>query len=60
MITSFWTFYRAKTGFVTRIKGNAKYEVTQKNLILETIHSGVLSDEIIQVEGSIETKLKLK
>jgi hypothetical protein len=44
-------------------KGNAKYEVTQKNLILETIHSGVLSDEIIQVEvdkGSMKTKLKLR
>jgi hypothetical protein len=53
----------SKTGFVTRIKGNAKYEVTQKNLILETIHSGVLSDEIIQVEvdkGSMKTKLKLR
>jgi hypothetical protein len=34
--------YRAKTGFVTRIKRNAKYEVTQKNLILETIHSGFI------------------
>jgi hypothetical protein len=34
-----------------------------KNLILETIHSGVLSDEIIQVEvdkGSMKTKLKLR
>jgi hypothetical protein len=56
-------FTEQKTGFVTRIKGNAKYEVTQKNLILETIHSGVLSDEIIQVEvdkGSMKTKLKLR
>jgi hypothetical protein len=38
-------------------------QVTQKNLILETIHSGVLSDEIIQVEvdkGSMKTKLKLR
>jgi hypothetical protein len=46
---AFEHFTEQKTGFVTRIKGT-KYEVTQKNLILETIHSGVLSDEIIQVE----------
>jgi hypothetical protein len=49
-----------KTGFVTRIKGNAKYEVTQKNLILETIHSGVLSDEIIQEVDKVLKKTKLK
>jgi IS4 transposase len=60
---AFEHFTKQKTGFVTRIKGNTKYEVTQKNLILETIHSGVLSDEIIQVEvnkGSMKTKLKLR
>jgi hypothetical protein len=44
MITKLLTFYRA--GFVTRIKENAKFEVTQVNLIPEAIHSGVLSDEI--------------
>jgi hypothetical protein len=35
-----------------------QYEVTQKKSHLETIHSGVLSDEIIQVEvdkGSMKT-----
>jgi hypothetical protein len=49
----------SKTGFVTRI--NAKYEVTQKSHSRD--HSGVLSDEIIQVEvdkGSMKTKLKLR
>jgi hypothetical protein len=40
-------FTDKNTGFVTRIKDNAKYEVTQ-NLIPEHIHSSVLSDEIIE------------
>jgi hypothetical protein len=35
---------------VTRIKENAKIEVTQVNLIPEAIHTGVFySDEIIEV-----------
>jgi hypothetical protein len=54
-------FTEQKTGFVTRIKG-MQSTVTQK-ISLETIHSGVLSDEIIQVEvdkGSMKTKLKLR
>lgn len=60
---AFAHFTEQSTGFVTRIKDNAKYEVTQKNLIPENIHSGVLSDEIIEVEvnkGSGKTKLKLR
>lgn len=58
---AFEHFTQQKTGFVTRIKENAKYEVTQKNTILEKIHSGVLSDEIIEVEIDKEsTKGKLK
>ena len=60
---AFEYFTEQKTGFVTRIKDNAKYQVTQKNSIPETIHSGVLSDEIIEVEvnkGSTKTKLKLR
>ncbi|MFA9191471.1 IS4 family transposase [Flavobacterium sp. FZUC8N2.13] len=58
---AFEYFTQQKTGFVTRIKENAKYEVTQKNTILEKIHSGVLSDEIIEVEIDKEsTKGKLK
>lgn len=58
---AFEHFTQQKTGFVTRIKENAKYEVTQKNTIPEEIHSGVLSDEIIEVEIDKEsTKGKLK
>lgn len=60
---AFAHFTQHNTGFVTRIKDNAKYEVTQTNLIPENIHSGVLSDEIIEVEvnkGSAKTKLKLR
>jgi hypothetical protein len=60
---AFAHFSEQKTGFVTRIKDNAKYEVTQKNDIAENIHSGVLSDEIIEVEVNNEsgkTKLKLR
>jgi Transposase DDE domain/Domain of unknown function (DUF4372) len=60
---AFEHFTEQNTGFVTRIKENAKYEVTQKSLIPENIHSGVLSDEVIEVEvdkGSAKTKLKLR
>jgi hypothetical protein len=58
---AFEHFTQQKTGFVTRIKENAKYEVTQKNTIPEKIHSGVLSDQIIEVEVDKEgTKGKLK
>ena len=60
---AFEHFTEQNTGFVTRIKDNAKYEVIQKNLILENIHSDVLSDEIIDFEvnkGSTRTKLKLR
>ena len=60
---AFEHFTEQKTGFVTRIKDNAKYEITQKNSIPENIHSGVLSDEIIEVEvnkAGVKTKLKLR
>ena len=60
---AFSHFSEQKTGFVTRIKDNAKYEVNQKNDIPEYIHSGVLSDEIIEVEvnnGNRKSKLKLR
>jgi IS4 transposase len=56
-------FTERKTGFVTRIKDNAKYKVTQESNIPESIHSGVLSDEIIEIEvdkESVKTKLKLR
>jgi hypothetical protein len=60
---AFEYFTQQKTGFVTRIKENAKYEVTLKNEIPENIHCGVLSDEIIEVEvdkEGIKSKLKLR
>ena len=60
---AFAHFSQQNTGFVTRIKDNAKYDVTQKNDIPKNIHSGVLSDEIIEVEVNNEsgkTKLKLR
>lgn len=60
---AFAYFTDKNTGFVTRIKDNAKYEITQINLIPEHIHSSVLSDKIIEVEitnGSVKTKLKLR
>jgi hypothetical protein len=60
---AFEHFTEQRTGFVTRIKDNAKYEVTQTNVIPENIHSGVLSDENIEVEvnkGSTKTKLNLR
>jgi hypothetical protein len=60
---AFEHFTEQKTGFVTRIKENAKYAVMQKNTIPAIIHSGVLSDEIIEVDvdkGGIKTKLKLR
>jgi hypothetical protein len=60
---AFEHFTEQKTGFVTRIKDNAKYDVVQNNDIPEHIHSGVLSDEIIEVEikkGKTKSKLKLR
>lgn len=60
---AFEHFTNQKTGFVTRIKENAKFEVTQTNDIPENIHSGILSDEIIEVEVNKEaakTTLKLR
>lgn len=56
-------FGENKTGFVTRIKDNADYEVIGVNEIPERIHSGVLSDEIIEVNikgDKTVSKLKLR
>jgi hypothetical protein len=53
----------SKNRFCYSNKRECKVRSNSKNLILETIHSGVLSDEIIQVEvdkGSMKTKLKLR
>jgi hypothetical protein len=60
---AFAHFSEQSTGFVTRIKDNAKHEVIKKNNIPGNIHSGILSDEIIEVEvnkGGEKTKLKLR
>jgi len=60
---AFEHFTEQKTGFVTRIKSNEKYEVIHKSDVPETIHSGILSDEIIEVQvdkENIKTKLKLR
>ena len=60
---AFEYFTEQKTGFVTRLKDNAKYDVTEIKAILKEIHSGVLSDEIIEIEvkkGKSVSKLKLR
>lgn len=57
---AFAHFTEKKTGFVTRLKSNARYEIIQSNDIPEKIHNGVLSDEIIEVQVNKKTKLKLR
>lgn len=47
---AFKHFSEHRTGFVTRIKDNASYQIIQENDIGEHIHSGVLLDEIIELE----------
>ena len=56
-------FCENKTGFVTRLKDNAVYNILEQNEIEEHIHSGVLQDEIIEItvkEKDKESKLKLR
>lgn len=60
---AFRHFGENKTGFVTRIKDNAVYEVVKANEIPEKIHSGVLSDDMIEIdikEDKVVSKLKLR
>lgn len=60
---AFKKFSENETGFVTRIKDNAVYEIIENNKICENIHSGVLQDEIIEVivkQDSLSSKLKLR
>ncbi|EKB07011.1 hypothetical protein HMPREF9711_00321 [Myroides odoratimimus CCUG 3837] len=60
---TFKHFSEWQTGFVTRLKGNACYDVIEVNQIPEHLHSGVLQDEIIEVdvkENNSTTKLKLR
>jgi len=60
---SFKKFSENKTGFVTRIKDNAVYEIIQSNEVEVHIHSGILQEEIIEIsvkENDTESKLKLR
>lgn len=60
---AFKLFCENKTGFVTRIKDNAVFEIIQTSEIEECIHSGVQEDEIIEItvkENGAESKLKLR
>lgn len=60
---AFKLFSDNETGFVTRLKDNAKFEINEENIILDSIHSGVLLDTIIEVEvkeNSGVSKLKLR
>jgi predicted RNA-binding protein with RPS1 domain len=60
---AFRDFTQAKTGFVTRIKDNAVYSVSEVNEIEDNIHSGVLEDVIIDLTVKDKTEnsvLKLR
>ncbi|MBW6497455.1 MAG: IS4 family transposase [Bacteroidales bacterium] len=46
---AFEAFTNAEVGFVTRIKDNAVYNVTEQHFIEQNIHSGVLEDITIEV-----------
>jgi len=60
---AFEKFSNNETGFVTRIKDNAVFDRIEEKEIESNIHSGVLSDEIIEFtisENSSNRKLKLR
>jgi hypothetical protein len=60
---AFKLFSDTETGFVTRIKDNAVYKLEEELYIDQCIHSGVLSDQIIEIEvteGKKKSKLKLR
>lgn len=60
---AFEHFTKQKTGFVTRLKDNASYFNIEKLDIGEHIHSGVLKDDIIEVDvkrGGLISKLRLR
>lgn len=60
---AFRRFTDAGTGFVTRIKDNAAYDIVEENFITDSIHSGVEKDEIIVLtikENNKEMPLKLR
>lgn len=60
---AFEKFCLNNTGFVTRIKDNAVYDVTSVDEIDDNIHSGVLEDTIIEIvvkDKNGERKLRLR
>ncbi|MDD2385255.1 MAG: IS4 family transposase [Bacteroidales bacterium] len=60
---AFQMFCNSGTGFVTRIKDNAVYNIIEQKEIESYIHSGVLEDTIIEVtvkEKKEVSKLKLR
>lgn len=60
---AFESFTNAGVGFVTRIKDNAVYNLTEQRHIEEHIHSGVLDDDIIDVrvnKDGHKSKLSLR
>lgn len=60
---TFQRFCDNNTGFVTRIKDNAVYQIKEQSEIGDGIHSGVQSDEIIELtikEGNTEKPLQLR
>jgi len=59
----FKKFTENNTGFVTRIKDNAVYEIIENNEIDENTHSGVLEDKIIEItvkKSESQCNLKLR
>jgi predicted RNA-binding protein with RPS1 domain len=61
--TAFKRFSDNETGFVTRIKDNAVYNIEEELAIDENIHSGVIEDVIIEIkvnDNGKETMLKLR
>ena len=60
---AFKLFSDSQTGFVTRLKDNAVYRREEELYIDDCIHSGVISDQIIEIEvkdGKEKSKLKLR
>lgn len=48
--TKYRQFTTGKAGFVTRIKDNVVYQITEEYEISDQIHSGVLNDEDIIIK----------
>lgn len=60
---AFKRFSEHKTGFVTRVKDNAVYQMIDSNPIDEEIHNGVKLDQVIEIivkDKGTESKLKLR